>query len=211
MKNPRSMTAEQIEAARRMTIRSFFITGTVRSKCGGGTVYLLKNDARLAGAERYAKGFVGKSLKAAFYYRFKDEAAMTAHVEQFIKGIGEVNAFKAKRKAAKAATPNCLKVGDILISSWGYEQTNIDFYEVTRMVGKNSVEIREVAQRRNEDLAMQGDCAPVPGSYTGPAMVKRVNGTSVKIESFAHARLMQPTAVIGNVKTYAPARFTAYH
>lgn len=35
------------------------------------------------------------------------------------------------------------RVGDMLVSSWGYDQTNIDFYQVTK-VTKSSVWIRKV-------------------------------------------------------------------
>jgi hypothetical protein len=38
-----------------------------------------------------------------------------------------------------------LKVGDILESSWGYDQTNIDFYQVVKLVGKSSVSLRQMA------------------------------------------------------------------
>ena len=32
-----------------------------------------------------------------------------------------------------------IKEGDIFYASWGYEQTNIDFYRVVKKVGKASV------------------------------------------------------------------------
>jgi hypothetical protein len=38
------------------------------------------------------------------------------------------------------------KVGDILYSSWGYDQTNIDFYKVVR-VSKSSVWIQQIGQK----------------------------------------------------------------
>lgn len=31
-----------------------------------------------------------------------------------------------------------IKPGDILTYSWGYEQTNIDFFQVTRVTAKNA-------------------------------------------------------------------------
>lgn len=37
-----------------------------------------------------------------------------------------------------------LKVGDILYSSWGYEQTNNTFFRVEKLVGKTMVTLREV-------------------------------------------------------------------
>ena len=40
-----------------------------------------------------------------------------------------------------------LKVGDIVDSSWGYDQTNVNFYQVIEVVGAHTVKIREIASR----------------------------------------------------------------
>lgn len=37
-----------------------------------------------------------------------------------------------------------VKVGDLFYSSWGYEQTNVDFFQVVALVGKKSVRVKEV-------------------------------------------------------------------
>ena len=69
-----------------------------------------------------------------------------------------------------------VKVGDFFVHSWGYDQTNIDFYEVTGLTGQ-SVKVRQV----NNDRTPVGGPAsyvekvvPIPGSYKGPEMTKRV-------------------------------------
>ncbi len=40
-----------------------------------------------------------------------------------------------------------LKVGDYLESSWGYDQTNVDFYKVVALVGKTMVSIVPVGSK----------------------------------------------------------------
>ena len=76
-----------------------------------------------------------------------------------------------------------VKVGDIFYNSWGYDQTNIDYYEVVRVTksGK-SVYIREIAQERisNNAQGMSAVVAPVAGKFIGPEMVKRVKMTTWK-------------------------------
>ena len=37
-----------------------------------------------------------------------------------------------------------VKVGDFFSASWGYEQTNVDFFQVVALVGETSVRVREV-------------------------------------------------------------------
>ena len=51
-----------------------------------------------------------------------------------------------RKKKAAAAQPNPFTVGDILHYSWGYEQTNCEFWQVVGVKGK-TVEIREIAQK----------------------------------------------------------------
>mgnify|MGYP003662304800 CR=1 FL=1 len=40
-----------------------------------------------------------------------------------------------------------LEENDILYSSWGYEQTNINFYKVKRLCGKTQVELVKIEKR----------------------------------------------------------------
>ena len=47
-------------------------------------------------------------------------------------------------------------VGDILYSSWGWEQTNIDFYQVVGLRGKHTLQLRELAAASGEDSHMTG-------------------------------------------------------
>ena len=61
----------------------------------------------------------------------------------------------AAREAIEAAAGNApqkveavnkygVKVGDLFRASWGYEQTNNDFFQVVELVGASSVRVREV-------------------------------------------------------------------
>lgn len=54
-----------------------------------------------------------------------------------------------------------LRVGDILYSSWGWEQTNIDFYQVIAIRG-SAVDLRQLDQRTTEDGYMCGTTVPLP-------------------------------------------------
>jgi hypothetical protein len=37
-----------------------------------------------------------------------------------------------------------VSVGDVFVSSWGYEQTNVTFYQVLSVHGKKTVTVREI-------------------------------------------------------------------
>lgn len=86
------------------------------------------------------------------------------------------------------AAEHGFKVGDILYSSWGYDQTNIDFYEVTA-VGSKSIKIREIEQRVASATPGSDMVVPVPGHFKGSEMLKIVSprGT-VRLTSYSSAR-----------------------
>lgn len=49
-----------------------------------------------------------------------------------------------KAKAAPKKNKFGIKVGDIFRATWGYEQTNNDFFQVVALCGESSVRVREV-------------------------------------------------------------------
>lgn len=57
-----------------------------------------------------------------------------------------------------------LKVGDILVASWGYDQTNINFYEVVKVTAKSAY-LLEVQSTRVGDSGIYNLMKPVPGKY----------------------------------------------
>lgn len=60
-----------------------------------------------------------------------------------------------------ATTNKAPEVGDILYSSWGYDQTNIDFYKIVRATDK-SVWIQKIGSRSVEGSQGFMSCNVVP-------------------------------------------------
>lgn len=83
-----------------------------------------------------------------------------------------------------------VNVGDIFVCSWGYDQTNIDYYKVLEVKNK-SVVIVSIGQTRTYTGHMQGECTPVPNVVIGEPKTKRVNAcgdsVSLKMTSFSWA------------------------
>lgn len=78
-----------------------------------------------------------------------------------------------------------VKVGTIFYTSWGYEQTNVNFYEVIELVGKCTLVLQELEQIRTPDgYGLSGNTNPVPSSYIGNPFRKRINSDGfIKISS----------------------------
>lgn len=89
---------------------------------------------------------------------------------------------------ADKATDHGLVVGSILSSSWGYDQTNVDFYEVVAVTGKQVI-IREIEAKQ----VGRDSVVPVPGKFVGAPMRKAPSIYQgkpwVKIKSYASAKL----------------------
>lgn len=55
-------------------------------------------------------------------------------------------------------------VGDILYSSWGYDQTNIDFYQVVKVTEK-TITVKEISYKSEYDSSMSGYKVPVKNAF----------------------------------------------
>lgn len=73
------------------------------------------------------------------------EAWVKEQIERVKKREQEKKERKEAKKSASANMVNPFKVGQVFYDSWGYDQTNIDFYQIIEVKAK-SVVIREVAQ-----------------------------------------------------------------
>ncbi|HGU7253679.1 hypothetical protein QBD27_14030 [Legionella pneumophila] len=84
-----------------------------------------------------------------------------------------------------------LKEGSILYASWGYDQTNIDFYEVTKLIGRTTLELRELGQELISDgSGFSGKTKPIPGNFIGQPFRKRIGiHGSVKINEVSRASI----------------------
>ncbi len=150
-----------------------------------------------------AIAYRGRSKKSAFHFCYNSPEIRAAKVAEWMDTI-------SSNKTKYARKPRELIVDDILSCSWGYEQTNIDYYKVLALKGKTQVIIIEIGEVRNYTGDMQGTCVPDPDTLKGDPMTKTVDGSSINISSFQHASKITPTLVNG-VKTYDAAHWTSYH
>ncbi|NMZ71352.1 hypothetical protein SAMN05216370_0033 [Pseudomonas peli] len=158
-----------------------------------------------------AKGFSGRSVKSDFFYKFGSKDALEVYVSKWAKTVRDEAARRQAERAERNA-PHSLKERDVLVSSWGYEQTNVEFYEVVRVVGKSSVELRQIRADKKSDGAqsMTGTCLPLLGEYLGEAFRKKADSRGyVRLSSFNGAAPLDYTELEG-VRIYKPSRWSAY-
>jgi len=124
--------------------------------------------------------------KIEFNYRFGTVERMFEFCADYLKNLAEFEVYKAERKAKRAAeraaAKENVKEGDIFVASWGWEQTNVDAYQVVAKKGA-TVTLREIALKSVEGSEgfMSDLVVPVKDAFIGEEFKKRITGRSIKI------------------------------
>ena len=176
---------------------------------------------QLAGAHDRTKWFAicyrGKASKPAWHFSFRTEEALKNKIEETLRYEMEAADRKAKRQAEKklACASHDVKPGDIFRCSWGYDQTNIDYYQVVSISGQMAT-VRAIGCMSEETGFMSGESVPALGHFIGEPFRVRIQKWDVKSEpyfkahSFANAYRMKPVAVVAGAKVYGASHWAAY-
>jgi hypothetical protein len=149
----------------------FVPSGYTEYRRVGNSVIYASEDHRSAIAYR------GNAARSEWFYRFTSENSFLSTVTRFFQSIAEHEDRKEQRKKEKRDFITALKPGDILVTSWGYEQTNVDFYQVIEVTGKQTIVIREIQGTVTENgCYMQGSVMPRPNEWARDSLLikKRV-------------------------------------
>lgn len=98
-----------------------------------------------------------KSLKFRWHnvkqiwYGYADEKTLR-------KALGE-DAPKTETAKSEKTNKYGVKIGDIFFASWGWEQTNVNFFQVIALVGECSVRVREVCPQMIDEKPTCGMAA----------------------------------------------------
>jgi hypothetical protein len=135
-----------------------------------------------------AAAFAGRRTKPDWHLCFVSLDEREEKIKSFIHNR---RAYKERRAADRKEArtfENPLKVGDLLHYSWGYDQTNCEFYQVVRATDK-SVWIRRVCAETvpGSEGFMSASCRPVRdkflegygGEVLGPKPVRPGMGGAV--------------------------------
>lgn len=121
-----------------------------------------------------------KSGKKKFRFRYKfgtlkDMNEYVANEKVEIEKDIQIETKKENAKEkAKKLIPSIYSVGDILYHSWGWEQTNIDYYQIIK-VTKASIVLREISQVKEYTHDMSGNCTPIPNEFiSAETFTKRI-------------------------------------
>mgnify|MGYP001611199402 FL=1 len=125
--------------------------------------------------------FYGKQTKPAVYSYAKDSERAAAIIKSYFESRQKRQDYKKEQRASEVKETS-LTVGDIVYTSWGYEQTNVSFFQIIEIVSKQKVIIREIAAESidGSDRGYSSDrVMPVKDSFIGEKIAKRSKGDVV--------------------------------
>ena len=134
----------------------------------------------------------GKKNKYDWYYKFRDKKQMDKYISYYFCKIEMAKEYKAEQKLKKenekAEFFESIKVGDIFVDSWGYDQTNVDFYLVTKKL-KASIKIVKIGSKVVATSIGSEMVVPVPDAVIGEEKTKIPQDGYIKTSSYSLARL----------------------
>lgn len=66
------------------------------------------------------------------------------------------------------------KIGDIFVATWGYDQTNADFFQVVGTTAKG-VKVRHIKSKENVDgQSMTGTAVPIKNAFDGAVKTRKI-------------------------------------
>lgn len=155
---PKEFTAHREDAA---THTEAYFTEYVRA---GKTVYVLM-------------AFGGKRAKPDLHHSYPTELARETRWQQYLKDEADYHRRKAEARADRNGFKHSLSLGSILAASWGYDQTNAEFFEVVEVVGDHFVRLRQIESKVVECSHPSSErVVPVPGAFRAWSVLLDKNG-----------------------------------
>lgn len=154
--------------------------------------------------------YFGNQSKPVAHYSYGNAAARDKSTASCFAQRQTRMAYRAESFAARKSWINDYKVGEIVNTCWGYDQTNREFYEIVAVKGKR-VTIRQLAVTSYATGWAQEKVAPLAGEYIGPPIVKSASARGIKTgrHSFSYATRTSHTIVAG-VRVYDAAHTSSY-
>jgi len=144
------------------------------------------------------KGFIvtifkGKSQKPYSHRLYSDMKKAGIAIDEIVEAIKKdyeaKEIFKKEKKNRAKLMFEKIKVGDIFFTSWGYDQTNVDFFQIIEK-GQNNVVAQEIAKQEvpKSQSFMSARVRPVKDQFIGNPFIAKVTQFGIiggKISKFS--------------------------
>lgn len=146
--------------------------------------------------------FSKKRSQHDIYQSFNSIEAANTYITKWLSGfyIRQIEDIEKKQRNAdlNSRVSEFVKEGDVFRSSWGYEQTNIDYYQVVAIKGKRTLILREIAGVITEqNRGDSGRRLPVVDEFINDELISR----QVNINQWSATSEINVSVKIDNVST----------
>jgi hypothetical protein len=127
--------------------------------------------------------FIGKQSKPDKYLAYKSLESANTAIEAFFDNLVRVYAYKQEQKERQKLARQEAKaefrgtIGSVFVASWGYDQTNVDAYQITARINNQTVEVVEIGFEEVESqgfAAMSEKIKPLPVSAEKAAKMPKL-------------------------------------
>ena len=125
------------------------------------------------------------------WYGYKDEQTVKEAIAAAETGKQTTEETKSAPKTEKANKYG-VKVGDIFSASWGWEQTNVNFFQVIALVGETSVRVREVYPTMIDEKPTCGMAADRTYKLTNEILPAASRATFIKDQENGDLKRIKP-------------------
>lgn len=126
--------------------------------------------------------YQGRATKPLYWYFFASEEQRERRVQETIQTRREALQRKQQELQQKREWKHPAKVGDILYTVWGYDQTNVNFFQVVA-VGDKTIAVRPIKQKIVESHGNSDRVKPDVNHFDGPPVKKvpQMSGTGYRV------------------------------
>lgn len=148
-------------------------------------VLVLKNENKLI-----AVAWSGKRSKYDWYFRFRDKKQMDKYISDYFCKLEDKARLKIESKEQKKKDKleffDSIQIGDIFVDSWGYDQTQNEFYKVTKKL-KASIKVVKIGSKTVANYTSALLVEPVPDAVISEEITKVPQDGYLATRSFSCA------------------------
>jgi len=101
--------------------------------------------------------------------------AMDKFISDIKKSYEEKEKYKKEKNIRKGVLFDKIKIGDVFYTSWGYDQTNVEMYQVIEKKGTSKLLVREIETDVRDVYFDSGRAFPVINKFIGEPIIASVN------------------------------------
>ena len=163
----------------------------------------------------YGLGYYTDEERAEISRRFKEKAAQDkTELDEIRERISEYSLeefaanmeYQQRRETEETQNAEGVHLGDILYTSWGYDQTNITFYQVVKLKGKHTLVLRRNKVKKGYASSYAGYTRPIRDEFEeGRNYGEPVTVRTKYVDWYEHGKVFY-ACVDGHTLYYAEPR-----